>query len=594
MKTIQNKNIKLKLFANLLFLLLITIMVGCKKDKLESIVDHRVKQELLSPSHLRLINLTQYKHVVVGKDTLTNLGLPSIVGPGVEGAVAYPPTTYFPENGVLGTTWNIPQIFLNASASTKIILRDWTETGIGSYEMGGQLEVDVKEQGQQAKDYYVWTSHRYVEENVAPQPKVLEVKRDENGPTREGYIKIRVINLAAKIISSGAGIATNAEDILDSYTLSYVDGSAVHPKLSNVAQGEVSEYVELPYGYYQFRMLAQDKRQLAYGNYSKDESIIATDPATSTIGQSEGVGSGQTFNPIQSFNPGGVYTIVVAPMLLEYHGSGGTVGYYQNAYQIIRDNEPAVNRALAKMQVVNTLVNYDNISVRVNDKVFAEVGYAQASDQRISKVGVHKVEIFDTKNTLLTSQEIKLIGNDNVTIWVNQDRTGKIIASVAYNNLTGVRHLGNADDNADYSRFKFSFPFELRFFNFAPEYNYLTFTRDEGQNLAGNLEANVRAFQNLQPGQVVNMNPMTYPVMYNNMGFNIYCYQSTPEVVPGDRLLTIQKLNTEDLITNKALYDVRGKLPSYEAGIYSIAIIGNSKAATDAKKPRFFVLKHHQ
>ncbi len=68
-----------------------------------------------------------------------------------------------------------------------------------------------------------------------------------NPPAQAEYFKIRILNSQQENDPLG---------LTGAVTLTYADGSPVHAKLSNIAPGATSEYVELPYGAYQFKLFA--------------------------------------------------------------------------------------------------------------------------------------------------------------------------------------------------------------------------------------------------------------------------------------------------------------------------------------------------
>ncbi|SHF47321.1 DUF4397 domain-containing protein [Pedobacter caeni] len=575
------------------FALILITLQACKKDKIGFQEDNRIQQEVINTSKLRVINLIDMNQVIVNnRDSLTNF-----IQDDGSGQNYLKRTRYFSLNGRLGKTWNIPQAILNSTKATDIRLE-----ANGPQLSIGKVSFQVKETDTRAKDYYVWTSEKFVEPDY-PQSRVLEIPRDETGPQRAGYFKIRIINLAAKIKSSGQGTTPDTEDLLDQYTLSYANGDAIHQRTSQIAQGKWSEYVEIPYGTYQFRVLTSDQRQLPYGqNPPVAETTAAVDPATSSITERFQKGQYISFAPIKNYMPGGVYTIVISPRSLNhYMDEGGSfIPNFQNAFEIIEDIAPPANITLAHLQAVNALPGSSDISLRIAGQIINQIAYGKASPYQMFTKGSYKLEALDANQKVLATTDVLLDANDNVSAWVNQNAQGQTQISVAHNNLTGYWYVPGGQDNAVYNQITQLFPFNARFFNFCPEEPYLTFAQRTGEKIGAGGGAEQQyytepaAFQNLQPGQVINRYP------YVNMGgaitapFNIYAFQSKPNSVPGNWLPDLKNISGQDFIANKDLYTVRGNLPTHERGYYSVALIGSYKATSPAHKPKIIIIKHNQ
>lgn len=567
-------------------ILIITFSTSCKKEKIESREDNRVQQENIQSSKIRLINLTLFDQLIADGDSLTNF-----LSGNLDGYSNRKRTEYFPEDGLLSKVWQIPQNLLNGQQPVQLQMQ-----GLNPGYTMDPTTIQIQEEGNQAIDYYFWTSKKFVETGY-PQPEVLKIPRDESGPRTQGYFKIRILNLAAQLTDNG----TNAEDLLDAYTLTFADGQSIDSKSSNVTQGMSSDYIELPYGTYQFRVLTQDGRQLPYGeNSNTAEGGGVTDPATSSL--SQGVGTGQViaYAPIKNYMPGSAYTIVVSPKALAYPIDGGNVTYYQNAFDIIEDVAAPVNNNLAQVQAVNVLSNEQQIRVKINQTITKEVSYGNASAYEILIKGNYTLEVLDLNNQVLASSQLALEANDNVTAWVSTDQNGKIQVSLAYNNLSGTWYIPDGKENATFNRIQQSFPMNLRFFNFCPDVPYLTFTQENGNDprqggiITTSYAIEASAYQNLTPNTIVQKSP------YIPMGsgvrplFWLYAFDSKPNVVPGNWIPEVKPISSQDFIANKKLYAVRGQLPTHERGYFSVALVGKKKTTNPESKPKIIIVKHNK
>ena len=104
-------------YIHLLCLGLMLLSQACKKDKVDSITDNRILTENRANSTARIINLGGYNQVIANGDSLTNFVVRSPLSPDY---YKYPGTSYFPSDGRLGKTWNIPQDLFNAKETAKL------------------------------------------------------------------------------------------------------------------------------------------------------------------------------------------------------------------------------------------------------------------------------------------------------------------------------------------------------------------------------------------------------------------------------------------------------------------------------------------
>lgn len=576
-------------------LFLTLLLAACKKEKTSLKEDNRLQQELLLPSKIRIINLSGYNQVAVDSDTLTSSDM--LVGGGESSTeITSKGTPFFPSKGFLEMIWRVPRSVLKGSNPVKVDLYDrFNNGGISIPELSFQL----KEEGNQAIDYYVWNSF-LAEELQYKQQKVVPIPRAESGSQRPGFIKIRLLNLGSKLMPP----SNNAEDLMDAYSLHYADGKSVHSKLAKVGQGECSEYIEIPYGTYQFRVMTSDKRQLPYGKSPNlSESLAAIDPRTSSLAKSYEVGQYITFVPIKHYAAGSAYTIVVSPKWLPYITSevGGSSSYPQNAMEIIEDVSPPVNINLAKIQAVNIFSENQEFTFQLEGtELSAGLGYAQSSDYQVVSKGTYRLDAISKKGNLKVSTEVLIHENDNITVWLSADAVGKPKLQVAYNNLSGSWAKEGIREDATYGKNIQQFPFNVRFLNFCVDVPLLTVARGTGDKISGDLMFQTlfndepKASRNLKFGEVLKEAPLVSMSDSRQTDFSIYAFQSSAQSVPGNWLSNIKAFPAQDFIVNKSLYQVRGHLPNYERGFFTIALIGSNNAKTAAGKPKFFLVKHNQ
>ncbi len=186
-----------------------------------------------------------------------------------------------------------------------------SSAGVGN----GDVSMTAENSYAQPADYYLLPTTF-----MTGQPSVLPVPRNVHAPTKPDHFKIRIINLTGDPIRRPTLLNGPQEDLRGAVSLTYADGMPVSQQTSNIGTGSpISEYVELPYGTYQFRVLTADGRQLPSPASSlQDRGLTMFDPPTSTISQSLSCSTGLVYAPIGVYQPGGIYTIVVTPQRFNY------------------------------------------------------------------------------------------------------------------------------------------------------------------------------------------------------------------------------------------------------------------------------------
>lgn len=548
----------------LLFFLMLAI-VACKKDKTDFQSDNRKVTDARKNSTVRLINLGGYNQVQVNGDTLTNY---VVRAPNDPKAGLYPGTLYFPDNGRLGTTWYIPQNLLDKGAAKVFV-----ETKIYN-PFKNPLELEVREDAQQGTDYYLLPTAIF---GVTGQPPFVKIPRSVASPANPANFKVRILNLSAKVLPD-----QGMEDLLGPMSLTWADGTAVSSKTNNILPGQYSEYVELPYGTAQFKVLTQNGIQISGGGPD------VLDATSSTI-----FGTTLTYAPVKTYAPGGVYTIVVAAREFEipYRSGnpGETVKGYQNSFRIINDISEPLNLTYGRVQAINAVPGTTGMKVLVNGKVLdAPMDYTAHTAYQSLIVGGYNVEAVDASGTVLATKAFQLDANTNFSFWVHPDANGKTTITAVANDLSGV-FVGEAGDDASSSRFTQEFPFGIRFLNLCPDVPYLTLTTDNAQAFSSMYGFNTVAVNNLRPGIAPAASPYIRPYQ-DARPYQMMAFRSSPSVVPGTWASDIPVLTGRSLIARPELY-VRGELPNHEPGFYTIALVGSTKA-TASGKAKMIIVKH--
>jgi len=570
-------------FFSLMGLGLLILAQGCKKDKTDLRQDNRVLTVNRANSNVRIINLAGFNQVKANGDSLTSF---VVKNPFTADGLKYPGTSYFPTDGKLGKTWFVPQDIFKANETAEF------DFGLRTYQASGMADIKMtaKNDYNNPTDYYLLPTFF-----MTGQPAVVPVNRGVSVPSKPDHFKIRIVNLTGSINSPGSNPSGPLENLAGSVSLAFADGTLVNTATSNVSAAQrTSEYIEVPYGTYQFKVLSANGRQLpASGGDLYDYTII--DPPTSTMPVSLSQNTGLTFAPIQTYQPGGIYTIVVAPQNFKVimDELNNSTDSYQNSFQIVNDNSAAANNTYFRIQGANAFDNQP-VSFRLDGKTIAtNISFGTSSDYHIQVHGSHLVEAIDASGKVIASASQTLRPSQNYTAWVYADPNGQGKLLLVANDLSGSGYTA-AQEDASFSRWQFKFPFYKRFLNLSVGNPYITFTLNNGQTSSG-INNNPNAGVNMQPGLPLYEQPYTNST-YNQAAFDIMAYRSKPNVVPGVWASDIEVLKNESFIANKALYtNVSRMLPVQEAGIYTVALIGATGTNVPvAKKARMMIVKHNK
>ncbi|RFZ95480.1 DUF4397 domain-containing protein [Mucilaginibacter conchicola] len=558
---------------NLLCLLLIALLqVACKKDKLNTVIDNRFTTDNQQSSNIRVVNLGGFSQVIANGDTLTNF---KVFGPNE--IPNLPGTRYFPTNGQLGKTWTIPQDLFNAQH--KIAL------DLGIYDYNPDLNlgalINLQYDVNNPQDVYLLNK-----EYTTDLPQYQVLPRAITAPSKPDHFKIRIVNFSGHINNLSVNGSGMQEALDGPVTLAYADGTPVSTQTTNVTGVQkASEYVEVPYGTYQFKVLTANGRQIP-GTGSNINELTILDPPTSTIAIRQTTQSNLTYAPIQTYQPGGIYTIVISPQIAKYfiNEVDETSNIVQNTFQVISDNSPSANLTYCRVQAVNAMPD-NQVSFSVGGTSLGNgLAFGKTGDYATMINGTQEVKATDANGKVIATTTANFRAAQNYTVWLYPDAAGNAKLLLVANDLSGTR-FNNAEEDGTYAYFQFKYFFFKRYLNLSMGNPYITFTTDNG-NPSG---------INLQPGQPLLQNPYV-STQFSQAKYDLMAYRSSPNVVPGVWADDIPVLTSDQFIANKALYTNAGRaLPAHEPGIFTVALIGKTgTGATTANKARMIILKHNK
>lgn len=559
----------------MLYLLSAGIWTSCTKKE-DFTYDNRVNPQADAASSVRIVNLRGATELMISNKQLSAFGLPNAEG--YYDQYTTKGTPFFPETGRMGLTYSIPQQFVGADGMVRDIrFAAFTR----SFSLGLTRGFVAKNDFSHPVDYYF----TYFAPNAGQwTDSMFAIPRSVSPPANPERCKVRLLNLSSANMPLGGNMR-----------VVWADGTTV-AGLENIGVGQYSDYIELPYGTYQLKVMTMNGQMVpGVGGSLQDLNVI--NPLTGTImlpgvkakPRVNGfVDSKLTFAPLKTFQPGGVYTIVVAdqPNFRYPTGSdnGETYPGKINAFRIIADAEPQ-NNTYARLQAVNVLPG-KSVSVTIDGNLLGNtLAFSAASVFKPYITGTHTLKVTDPSGATLADSTISLLPGDNSTIWV-YEKNGKAAMSIVANNLSNSFYSGATEDGS-YSIAKIEFPSWIRFMNFCPDLPEATFTTDDGQLLGSSMAA-----QQLQLGVPVVKNP--YVMLDANFYQSVLAYASKENVIPGNWLREVAPLRSRDFIARPELYPA-GQSPLSETGVYTVALIGNlntSKPGTE--KARMIIIKHNQ
>lgn len=574
------------------------ILFSCKKEKINHNRETAIEQFNGELSGARIIDLYGYDHLIANGDSLTNFVHPLHPSDPAykENHYKFPGTKYFPYDGRMGNSWwsvenvdgkvgsiwDIPKTLFQSDRSINLQLQN-LDYGGNAYE---KAVFSIGLENNNNVDFYVL--NRAILNNRADY---FAVERETKEP-KSGHFKIRIINFGFNL-EPRSNFNGPFEDHYGDISLAYADGQLVSGATSNVNPAKrVSDYVEIPYGTYQFKILSEKGREISGATGHVVNRII--DPPSSSLPRSLFDPSYIVYAPIQTYQPGGIYTIVVNPFGCEFiKNELGFIDFQvQNTFKIIVDKKPAVNTSFARVQAVNALPE-QRVSFRLNGSPFvANLAYATASAYQVKNTGKYQIEAVDQNGKVLAQLERALDAKMNYTLWLYPSPEGPAKIVVTSNDLSGTIHFGASEEDASFDYLQYAMPFSKRFINLCPDIPYLTITAKNGQVLGGTNDN--PAVYNLQPGQAPDHFPYTWGD-WKSKDYEILAYRSSPQVTPGTWANDIKILTNENFIARKELYTSGAKtIPYHEPGIYTIAVIGRTGTNVPAAaKAKMIVVKHN-
>lgn len=536
---------------------------SCSKDKQDISSAHLPDEHNNTKSSVRLIMPLGSTDLQVNDTRLTDWVSYSLI------SQALPkPTPYFPVTGKFSGTYFIPQQFMNAQGQATVKI-------VTAQSNGDQVQDSfvVQDNYAQPLDYYLSTSADPVPGGIYTYSAV---PRATAAPAAPSSIRVRVVNLANNL----DGGATNH------LTLTYADGSPVSAATSGVGPRAVSDYVEIPYGTYQFKLLIDGTTRQVPGK--APQLLNLTSSSNYALGATQ-----VYYAPVQSYLPGGVYTILVSLISGSYQFGDSPVT--PNCFQVITDIAPGANLTYGRVQAVNA-ADETGLQWQVDADSITTIAYGNASAYRTLIAGRHMLTVKDAKGKTVSTQTFTLYSGDNLSFWAWPGNADSVRVTRIQNNMGGIRSTQLNSDGSDvsngiYDPLKFDMIRQTRFLNFCPDFPYITFTGANGALFAKGIFSDPLAAQNLQPGQAPDARVVSYP--YVNLGYNadgtVQAYSSRPQVLPGDRLTAVTPLGVNDFVHMPLAY-ANGNVGT-EPGVYTVALIGRNDAT---HHPRLIVVKHNQ
>jgi len=561
-----------------------TLLTACSKLKENQQTGNLPLTSQVTSSTVRIVNMAGFTDLAVDSQKLTNFVLPDPAGD------RYPkPTPYFPATGELGTTYLLPEQFFNGYDSAFVQLSIPEGTGNGNY---GEYTVPfgVKETYQTPNDYY-WVYSRLASaptQSYSFYDSMVVVPRGVSPAADPTHFLVRLVNLSSAPDDAGG---------IGPMSLVYADGSHVNAATDVVTPHSWSSYVELPYGTYQFKVLTAQNMQVTGVPVNLLIGPTVNNQFTTVL-----QGLGTTYAPVQTFQPGGVYTIEVSPNAdFQYPYGSGTVANEYNAFSIITDVAPPVNLTYSRIQAVNAVPG-DALTVLVDGAALSSgLAYDSAGAYQVYIAGTHTVSIQDAGGNQLAGKSFNLPPNTNFSVWTYPSGSG-VDFMLVQNNLSGSDNLTYNVDGSDAgpNTLATSTPYWIRFLNLCPDLPYVTFTEGSGTLFSDGAFSTALAAQNLPFGAQLSSASVPFP--YVSIGGNnglgagfpgqVQVYQSGPSSIPGNWLSDIPSLVNTQFITMPASFYPAG-LPSGEPGVYTVALTGRyGPGAPAGQEAKMIIIKH--
>jgi Domain of unknown function (DUF4397) len=407
-------------------------------------------------------------------------------------------------------------------------------------------------------DYYLLPVSRTFGD---PNYNIIGVPRSTTPPAGVSNIKIRLVNLSSPV---------DTFNLTGPLTLTYVDGTPVSAATTGVPQGVSSNYTEIPYGTYHFRLFTQTGVELP-------EALL---PAISDYTASA--------SSIHSFQPGGIYTIFVTSNNLYVLGAVSAncavppVNASANTFSVIADVPPPINVSYGKVQFVNTIPGL-TCSLALNGlTIGSSIPFRGVSPYQAVSVGDFSMQLADNQGQPLAQQNISITPDDNFTIWAYV-KDGQPVLAISANDLTNpnmgqkIRFM-NCSVNVPYITFTNNGQL-LQVYNpssetyYIPDINDSTSGADAAENLARGVPATHEPY--LLINSINGNSPNLYPIVVNQSD------AGPPPFVPGVTLPAVKALTAGDFIFNPSLYQHPSLIPppsrvpaAGEPGVYTVVLTG--------------------
>lgn len=546
--------------TRLLFLMVIALC-SCKKDMVDARSGNQPTYDNVTNSSVRLVPQEIYVDggydIKIGSTVLTS----GSNGTGGGGIYIPYPTKYFPETGKLNTPYFIPQEFIDGNGNAYVVL----------FNGGSQLDSFlVKNDFYNPKDYYLISGTKGI--------GAIEVPRPTLPLTNPTNIRVRIINFSDPNNKPSSAVS-----------LAFSNGNKVSNVTSGIDFGKWSEYIELPYGTYSFRVLLDNQTDGQISAVVPKGQLFSVESPTNYA-----IGGGQYYIATRTFQPGGVYSVVVSPRN-GFQDLQSDKKMALNLFDVVTDLKPSANVQYGKVQIVNSSV-VGGLKVQIDGTQTMDVVYGKSSDYKILTAGIHTVKLLDNSNNILSQKVIQVRGGDNISLWSYTDASNATSLVVVSNNMGSLHQIGTNPDGADagslvYDPLNFYMVGSVRFLNLCPDLPFVTFTKDNGTLYTSDFFSTTLASQNLQPSITAD-SAAVYP--YVDLGFGTYnkieVYKSTPNVVPGDRITSIKPLTQNAFVSLPSSF-YKYDAPSVEPGVYTVALIGREKYGVH---PQMIVIKHNQ
>lgn len=537
----------------------------------------------VSVNNIQLTNFIEAKDVRAAPSTGTEMGL------------AFFPKGVWP-SGKNGSPLTLPATLLDKYSRARIyIVPGYDKDNTSPIIPGLAVDTVLQDDPLHPVDYFLLSDGHF---RAIPRSVAVPVAPD--------HFKIRILNL---------GAANDPLRLSGPVTMTYADGAPVHDVLNGVGIGMVSEYIEVPYGSYQFKLFVDN-------NHQKQLCELPVSPYIDVCTQKI-LPQTKIFPFVRTFKPGGTYSVIVTQNTFIYDGCGPEDIVYEsiNSYRIVEENNPPLNTSYARVMGANALAD-QSILFKLDGKemgIFRETG--KATDPQIVITGKHTLAAFDNSGNLLAEKSCNFSAADFYTAWV-YDKGGKPDLIFTSNNMAISHYVkdppGDDGTDGDKNITKYDYAWQSRFLNLSEDIPYATFTNQDGENFeftrgGGGIYQDVvnprTSYQNMEPGQIVMHEPSVIAPYTNNnrttnktgsVGFSympslIRVFQSTPGPLgqtPGNWLSAIAPLRSQDFIANPGLYETG--LPAAESGAYSIALIGRLKGGSGKQKARLIFVKHNK